>query len=276
MIEEVEVEIIAEEPLALPQRAARSSEYLLPATTEVTPSGAFEILTPRLQAGTMRAIAQAGLLLAFCVATIGFSFHLRKMHHRQQLKVTQLQHHIQQLVVTARVDSVRRQSIEKVVTIMDRFNPQMPTDLKYRLASEIYEMSRKYRQLDVELICATITHETGHTWNPQAVSPAGAMGLMQILPSTGITLAQEEGIPWTSAEKILFDPIHNLRLGCRYLSMLVEAYTLDGGLAAYNGGMRNAELWMRKGRAKGILPAETASYVPSVLRIYKEYRRMSM
>jgi soluble lytic murein transglycosylase len=134
-------------------------------------------------------------------------------------------------------------------------------------------MSRKYSGLEVELVCATITHETG--WNPEAVSSSGALGLMQILPSTGIHLAREEEITWSTAEKILFDPIWNIRLGCRYLARLVKAYELDAGLAAYNGGERQAQRWLSSGRASGILHAETAAYVPSVLRIYKRYRHMA-
>ena len=65
-----------------------------------------------------------------------------------------------------------------------------------------------------------------------------SLGLMQILPSTGADLASEEGILWKSAEEVLLDPIHNIRRGCRYLSGLVQAYNVDAGLAAYNGGKK--------------------------------------
>ncbi|MGH7453862.1 MAG: lytic transglycosylase domain-containing protein [bacterium] len=144
------------------------------------------------------------------------------------------------------------------------------------IIAEIYEMSRKYSRLDVELICATITHESGRTWNPEAISPAGALGLMQILPTTGIYLAKVEGLVWTSAESILFDPIYNLRLGCRYLAELISTYGVEAGLAAYNGGDRQAKLWLQGGRANQLLHAETAYYVPAVLRIYEEYRRTAL
>ena len=97
----------------------------------------------------------------------------------------------------------------------------MPEDEKYSIANEIYKMSLKYNNLNVDLICATITHESALTWRKTIKSPVGAMGLMQIMPQTGILMAKKEGIEWKSAEKTLFDPITNIRLGCRYLSFLI-------------------------------------------------------
>jgi soluble lytic murein transglycosylase-like protein len=79
---------------------------------------------------------------------------------------------------------------------------------------------------------------------------------------------------WSSADKILFNPIWNIRLGCRYLAGLVGTYNLDAGLAAYNAGEKQAQRWLRSGRAQDILPRDTAAYVPSVLKIYEQYQRL--
>jgi soluble lytic murein transglycosylase len=143
-----------------------------------------------------------------------------------------------------------------------------------KIANEIYQMSKRYSNLEIELICATITHETALTWDPDIVSPANAIGLMQIIPPTGRSLANKQGLEFDKIETTLFDPIINIQLGCRYLSKLIAAYNLDGGLAAYNGGMKRAESWVRNGRAKGILHEETDRYVPSILKIYEEFKRM--
>ena len=169
------------------------------------------------------------------------------------------------------VDSVRQYYIQKVIALIDRYNKSMPADMKYNIANEIYEMSVKYSNLDVDLICATITHESAFTWNPKIVSRAGAMGLMQIMPATGMFLAEAEGIPWTSAEDVLFDPVYNIRLGSRYLSTLISMYNIEGGLAAYNGGERRAALWLQKGKDDRVLWEETRGYVPAILKLYQEY-----
>ncbi|MCG8607654.1 lytic transglycosylase domain-containing protein [bacterium] len=148
--------------------------------------------------------------------------------------------------------------------------------MKSKIAAEIYRMSLKYPNLDIDLICATITHESGRTWNPKSTSPAGALGLMQIMPATGQWLAKYEGINWTKAKDILYDPIYNIRMGSRYLSALIETYDLEGGLAAYNGGSKRVELWLAQNKAAGILWPETRTYVPHVLKIYKQYKSSTM
>lgn len=170
------------------------------------------------------------------------------------------------------IHSERESSIEKVVQIISRYNRAMSDSLKLAIANEIYLMTQKYPNLNVNFISATITHESAKTWDPKVTSHVGAMGLMQIMPATGAYLAVEEGVKWTSAEKILYDPIYNIRLGCRYLNQLVGLYEKDGGLAAYNGGPKRAEMWIANNRNNTILWEETRSYVPAVLELYHKFR----
>ncbi len=234
-------------------------------------SGFARLATSLRQRMTYDLLQAAGLLL-FAMALIGFDRHVTTARRQQDRQIAQLKTDLGYFKVIAQVDSLRQQQMGRIVAVIDRFNPEMHAELKYNLAAEIYAMSLKYPRLDVALICATITHETGRTWNPEVISHAGALGLMQIIPSTGIVLAKQEGIAWTSAEEILFNPLYNVRLGCRYLDMLVTDYGLEAGLAGYNGGDRQAKRWLRGGRTDSLLPRETAYYVPAVLKIYREYR----
>ncbi|MFQ6003807.1 MAG: lytic transglycosylase domain-containing protein, partial [Candidatus Zixiibacteriota bacterium] len=156
------------------------------------------------------------------------------------------------------------------------YNKELPSSKKYEIANEIYTMSLKYTNLDVDFLCATITEESGGTWDPKTISKTGAMGLMQIMPATGMFLAKYEDITWTSAEEILLDPIYNIRLGARYLSVLIDLYGVDGGLAAYNGGEKYAALWLVNNKAEGILHKETKDYIPAVLQLYEEYQNLKL
>jgi len=174
------------------------------------------------------------------------------------------------------IDSVRQSSNQKVLRILDRFNPVLQRDLQQQIANEIYMMSIKYPNLDVNLICATITHESGRTWDPKVVSKAGAMGLMQIMPATGKWLSKYEGIAWTGDKEVLFNPIFNIRLGTRYLSALIETFDLEGGLAAYNGGGKRVRMWLKNDKADGILWPETRDYIPFVLNLYDEFKSTSL
>ncbi|AVS84359.1 lytic transglycosylase [Paracidovorax avenae] len=117
--------------------------------------------------------------------------------------------------------------------------------------------------LDYELLQAVIATESG--FDPQAVSPRGAVGLMQVMPAT----AERFGVarePRRSVEQKLTDPGTNIAAGARYLRHLIDLFEgrLDLALAAYNAGEGAVQ---RAGRR---IPAyrETQNYVKSVLGLY--------
>lgn len=191
-------------------------------------------------------------------------------------KLVKLEQSLRTLEAQVQVDQRRQNSKKRIAEIVTRFNRRMRTATKEIIVNEIIEMSIKYPNLDAALICATITHESARSWNPRAVSPAGALGLMQIMPRTGKWLSKYEGIKWTTPKAVLFNPTHNIRLGTRYLSALIDTYDLEGGLAAYNGGGKRARLWLEKDKADGILWDETSSYIPNVLKLYDQYKSSSL
>jgi soluble lytic murein transglycosylase-like protein len=118
------------------------------------------------------------------------------------------------------------------------------------LARAIFEESRRY-ELDPHLVLAVMHVES--RFNAFALSPVGAMGLMQVMPATGEEMAAELGIEWHGAQT-LFDPMLNLRLGVAYLKQLESRYgNIATALAAYNWGPGHIDRRLRRGRA---LPTE--------------------
>ncbi len=215
------------------------------------------------------------LIFIFSVSMLGFTakyIYMSQYDHQIQ----SLQRSLMDLKAAMNVDTIRQYNIEKIMKIIDKQNKNLPSNLKYEIANEIYNMSVKYPNLSVDLICAVISQETGNTWDPTATSKAGAMGLMQIMPVTGMYLASYERITWTTPEDVLYNPINNIRLGCRYLSSLIDLYGLEGGIAAYNGGEKKAAEWLANNKAKGILYKETENYVPSVLKYSSLYQKSSL
>ncbi len=206
-----------------------------------------------------------------CISMLSFAFRFYTLD-QSTAKMADLERTINTLKAAMNVDTMRQYQIQKVMALIERYNPNMASGKKYEIADEIYKMSVKYPNLSVDLVCATITHESALTWRPDVRSNAGAMGLMQVMPATGVFLAADEGIPWTTPQDILYDPITNIRLGCRYLSTLISLYELDGGLAAYNGGEKRAAMWLASGRDDRVLWEETRGYIPAVLKLYEQFQ----
>jgi len=211
--------------------------------------------------------------IAFALGISAIGFNLGNYEKLFRLsRLDQIEEGVTELQNSVQFTDVRKAAIQRIVDLIDHYNKSMAETTKFKIAEEIYEMDVKYDNLNIDLICATITHESAKTWDPKVVSEKGALGLMQIIPSTGKFLAEFEGIPWQDAETVLFDPINNVRLGCRYLSTLIEFYGVEGGLAAYNGGEKRAAMWLANNKADGILWQETQNYVPAVMRLYNRYR----
>ena len=96
--------------------------------------------------------------------------------------------------------------------------------------------------IDPLLVYAVIKAESNFDVN--AVSNAGAMGLMQIMPETYEWLASKEGITDVSQEDLL-NPEINIKYGCMFLSILLERYPqLSSAVAAYNAGFGNVDNWL--------------------------------
>jgi len=106
---------------------------------------------------------------------------------------------------------------------------------------------------DPAMIHALVRRESA--FDPNAGSPAGAMGLMQLMPATGELMARRLNEMLPSANALL-EPERNLRYGIAYFNQLMEKFGNHFGLAAaaYNAGPNRAAHWIPAGHA---LPADT-------------------
>ncbi len=117
---------------------------------------------------------------------------------------------------------------------------------------DIHRLARKYSRMygmDPRLIMAVIEVESGY--EPEAISSAGAEGLMQIMPETQKELGVEKP----------FDPEENIEAGVRYLRRMLDRFrSVELALAAYNAGPSHVEKY------GGIPPFdETQRYVAKVM-----------
>ena len=137
------------------------------------------------------------------------------------------------------------------------------------------EKYAKEYNVDDKLIYAIIKAESN--FNENAISSKGAIGLMQLMESTGKEAAKKINLKITKDD--LIKPRVNINLGTKYISILLEKYNNIGlALAAYNAGSGNVDSWIENktinsdgSNLENIPYKETNNYVRKILRDYKIY-----
>ena len=150
----------------------------------------------------------------------------------------------------------------------------------YPLAFEetITKLSRQYR-IDPHLVLSVIREES--RFDQDARSPAGALGLMQLMPYTAQRLDRTLSVGVKGTYDIL-DVNNNLHLGIYYLSQLVREFgSYPHAVAAYNAGEKAVSKWKKRGNypssdvfIEDIPYLETKKYVKRVLTTYFQYKRL--
>ena len=139
---------------------------------------------------------------------------------------------------------------------------------------EILDSSSRHG-VDPLLVCAIIKCESN--WNEAAVSDAGAVGLMQLMPETAAELANFGVVDgWTYDCANLTDATTNIEYGCAYLQQLQQNLSSTSEvIAAYNAGPGSVEQWLQGGGdiADVIDFPETALYLTRVNETYEQYQK---
>ena len=148
--------------------------------------------------------------------------------------------------------------------------PRWYERLRYPLRyEEIVVGHAENYSLDPQLVAAVIYQES--KFDADAVSASGAVGLMQLLPSTGQGIADRTGgNSWKPED--LHNPELNVRYGSWYLRHLLDKYGSEElALAAYNAGQTTVDRWQAEGGEIGF--PETRAYVERVQELKAVYAR---
>jgi soluble lytic murein transglycosylase len=145
---------------------------------------------------------------------------------------------------------------------------------------DIIEEAVDSRGVDKYLVAAVIREES--RFDPDAVSWAGAMGLMQLMPATAYKVKKDIKLSLKDSSEI-HDVNKNILLGTHYLSILIKEFKeIAYAIAAYNAGENALKRWMAKYNKNDIVEfienipyKETRLYVKKVLRSYWRYRTMN-
>jgi soluble lytic murein transglycosylase len=165
---------------------------------------------------------------------------------------------------------------------LDPMHPGLVDRIQYPLAPEfLADCDRRRSGIDPLVLLAVIRQES--RFQSDVLSPAGAVGLMQLMPRTAAETARKAKMP-KPGRKELLRPAVNIRLGAAYLSRLVKGYGGDyfRAIAAYNAGETAVERWWKQANGdpaaflEGVNYKETRFYLRRVflnlLQYYRIYR----
>lgn len=153
-------------------------------------------------------------------------------------------------------ETLDRGEIGRLLSLTEQLNePYVQLTIAKRAADRGLVFHRAYfpaARIDVsdrpgvteELALAIARRES--EFNPVVQSPAGARGLMQVMPGTGEAVARDLGLPWSLA-RMSSDPDYNARLGTAYIAQLIAEFGPNPVLVAagYNAGPSRARQWIR-------------------------------
>jgi soluble lytic murein transglycosylase len=148
---------------------------------------------------------------------------------------------------------------------------------------ELYQIHAQNEKLPLSLLLGISRQES--TFAPAIVSPAKAVGLMQLIVPTAERMAKAKGLTLGDTFEDLQNPAVNISLGSAYLGLLLKHYQQNEvqAVAAYNAGEGMIDLWLKN----RILPdqmawieaipfGETRNYVKTVLRNRAVYDLLSV
>ncbi len=123
--------------------------------------------------------------------------------------------------------------LASVVRELERWHTRLSAQERAAAAAALIEESARH-ELELELVLGVIRVES--CFNNFARSDKGALGLMQVMPATGESVARELAIEWRGPRTLL-DPVTNVRIGTAYLAGMRQRFgSVQRALAAYNWG----------------------------------------
>ena len=151
--------------------------------------------------------------------------------------------------------------IIKIVKAISEYRSSLDKEDINFFANIVQEESKKHGY-DWELILAIIKTES--ELDVRAISYKGAVGLMQLMPSTAKWLSPKLGLKYEGRDS-LYDPEYNVKLGTHYLYIMHQQFgNIEKAITAYNAGPTRLARYLRQGKK---LPS---GYLTKVMGYYKE------
>jgi soluble lytic murein transglycosylase len=198
--------------------------------------------------------------------------HVNKLLAESSLKQDSLINEIDKLKLGIEESSIRKYKVTNGQLIIRDVRPDFNELECLKLATLIYD---ECDRIGVKYSYALALIQAESRFNYKAISNVGARGLMQIMPSTFVSIARRYGYPYEEGD--IYDLKKNIKIGILYIYILKQKYDRSELVSAgYNGGPKiaaNYRLYMN-GDNSAFIPPETMKYVGSVNKNYQKYRKI--
>lgn len=198
--------------------------------------------------------------------------HVNKLLAESSLKQDSLINEIDKLKLGIEESSIRKYKVTNGQLIIKDARPDFNELECLKLATLIYD---ECDRIGVKYSYALALIQAESRFNYKAISNVGARGLMQIMPSTFVSIARRYGYPYEEGD--IYDLKKNIKIGILYIYILKQKYDRSELVSAgYNGGPKiaaNYKLYMN-GDNSAFIPPETMKYVGTVNKNYQKYRKI--
>lgn len=209
------------------------------------------------------------------VLGLGYGLYLGyELVHKNREQLQTVEKSITELGTGISIDNQRKAKIQKATEMIMSRNKKLKYEVAMNYAEYFVDEADKYPNVDFVLLVSIASQESA--FNDKAVSPTGALGIMQMLPSTAMDMC--EYLRMSYDEKMMYDAKYNIRLGTRYVHKLMTIFDNEEyAIAGYNGGPGGGSKYklFKNGLANSDgVSVETMNYVPAVLGFKKQFSKL--
>ena len=184
----------------------------------------------------------------------------KEFEKKEAQRRIQLANYRKQKLIEKKIKAYEMKIESKIQDVIAHYQKRMDPQHLEEIPGMILEESKKHG-FDPMFLTALIITES--SFNNKAKSHKGALGLMQILPGTGVAMASENEMEWKGSPT-LYNPEVNIALGSYYLKKLQRRFgDLVLALEAYNHGPTRLDKYLKRG-------FQPKTYSTKVLKIYQE------
>jgi hypothetical protein len=215
------------------------------------------------------------IIILICIIRVGFGVKIGydSVQHNKE-KLNHFERSLTEMGTGISIDNQRKAKIQKGTEMILLRNKKIPYEVAMNYAEWFVDEADKYPNVDFVLLIAIASQESA--FNYKALSPTGAKGLMQLIPTTAMDVCEYLRISYN--DTLLYDPKTNIRLGARYVNHMMTYFNnVEHTISAYNagpGGAMKYKLYKAGKLGKEFVAEENLKYIPAVLNFKAQFEKL--